>query len=244
MKNTLKTSLALLAVLIGSAFTAQAQTALVATTLTAAIAAGQRTVALASLTGMVVGNEIFFGPGDASKILSINTPGLTVTTSVRGAAGTKSFAHVSGTMVLTGPGPAFVGYDPAGTCAAGQGLFLYTPVINLTTGRQWLCDILGNVAPGFGNTDVPAHTTAAVASAAGVVLPTGPLFHITGALAITGFTIPVGFDPKGGGNICVIPDGAFTTTTAGNIAKASTGVVGVVDCWTWDSNTAKFYPSY
>jgi hypothetical protein len=80
-----------------------------------------------------------------------------------------------------------------------------------------------------------------VASAAGLVTPSGPLFHITGTAAITGFNIPVGFT---GGSFTVIPDGAFTTTTANNIAIASTAVVSKPLTFTFDAGTAKFYPSY
>ncbi|HEY1533771.1 MAG TPA: hypothetical protein VGF76_07120, partial [Polyangiaceae bacterium] len=95
--------------------------------------------------------------------------------------------------------------------------------------------------PGWGNTDSPARVSAAVASAAGLITPSGPLFHITGTAAITGFNVPVGFQS---GGFCAIPDGAFTTTNATNIAIASTAVVNKLLCWTWDDTNSKFVPSY
>ena len=94
---------------------------------------------------------------------------------------------------------------------------------------------------GFNNPEPNKGPTAAVASAAGAILPSGPLFHVTGALAVTGFTIPVGF---AGGSFVVIPDGAFTWTTAGNIAVAGTAVVNRALTFTWDSSVSKFNPSY
>ena len=49
---------------------------------------------------------------------------------------------------------------------------------------------------------------------------------------------------SGGGQIVLIPTGIFTTTTAGNIALISTAVVGKALIMTYDSATAKWYPSY
>jgi hypothetical protein len=53
--------------------------------------------------------------------------------------------------------------------------------------------------------------------------------------------MPVGF---AGGSFTIIPDGAFTWTTAGNIAIAGTAVVGVPITFTYDSYLGKFYPAY
>lgn len=63
--------------------------------------------------------------------------------------------------------------------------------------------------------------------------------HISGALAITGFTPPF---PDFVGTICIIPDGTFTTTTATNIGLASTAVVGKALFMTYDGS--KWWPSY
>jgi hypothetical protein len=242
MKN-LKTIALLGLVLFGGSSLTYAQTPLTATTLSAGIDSSQRTFKIASATGVTANATELFIDNEALPVVAIS--GTTVSVAPRGSAGTRAMGHISGAMVLAGPPQAFVGYDPSGSCTAGQGLFQYTPVVNINTGNQWLCGLLGKVVPGWGNgTDLP-QPTAAVASAAGLITPSGPLFHITGALAITGFNIPVGFDPKGGAqSVCVIPDGAFTTTNANNIAIASTGVVSKTLCWTYDPNTSKFYPSY
>lgn len=242
MKTTLKTlSLILLVVLLG-AF-ASAQTSLTQTTLSSALTSSATIVRVASATGITAGTTLLYVDKEAMFVNSISGTVVGVT---RGSAGTKAFAHVSGAMVLSGPPPAFVSYEPSGACTNGQGLFLYSPVINVVTGNQWLCStVLGKIVPGWGNIDASPGVTTAVASAAGLVTPSGPLFHITGALAITGFNIPVGLDPKSGQNLCVIPDGTYTTTAANNIALASTAVVSKTMCFQYDGNAAKpFFPSY
>jgi hypothetical protein len=143
-------------------------------------------------------------------------------------------------MVLVGAPNLFNSYDPTGGCTAVN--TFVTPWVNTTSGNEWLCSTVTNSwVPGFGNDAALDVPTAAVASAAGLITPSGPLFHVTGTAAITGFNIPVGF---AFGSFCVIPDGIFTTTNANNIAIASTAVVSKVDCWQYDPATAKFYPSY
>ena len=57
-------------------------------------------------------------------------------------------------------------------------------------------------------------------------------------------TINVPPQMVGGGEIVLIPTGIFTTTTAGNIALASTAVVSKALIFFWDATTAKWYPSY
>jgi hypothetical protein len=47
-----------------------------------------------------------------------------------------------------------------------------------------------------------------------------------------------------GGSITLIPTGAFTWTTAGNIALAGTAVVSKALIMTYDYGTGKWYPSY
>ena len=159
-----------------------------------------------------------------------------------------------GTIVITEPsisgGPLFNGpflsgfqeFDPIGGTQTNQASSVNQPWLNLTNGNQWLFSALTGVwVPGWNNPNSIKGVTAAVASAAGVILPSGPLFHVTGTAAITGFTLPIGF---AGGSFTIIPDGAFTWTTAGNIAIAGTAVVGVPITWTYDSYLGKFYPAY
>lgn len=247
MKNTLKT-LTLVAALFMAA-TAFGQTALTQTTLSGALTTSRQiTFQVASATGITApsysgSGSLLYVDQEAMAVVSLNGSYVTVQ---RGAAGTGAATHVSGAMVLIGPPNAFIsGFDPQGSCTNGSGVFAYSPVINLKTGNQWLCStVTSKVIPGYVNSWTNNGVATAVASAAGKITPSGPLFHITGTAAITGFNIPVGFDPMGGGTICAIPDGLWTTTNANNFAIASTAVVSKTECWTYDANTAKFYPAY
>jgi len=208
------------------------------TTLSYAITTtAQVTIFPASNTGFLVGNYVFVDC-EAMQITGVSTLNTSVTVR-RAQLGTPATLHAAGAMVLQGLPQIFQAYDPQGSCTASS--TLAQPLINVRTGYQWLCSSVSNTwVPGFNNS-FPVSPTTAVASAAGLVTPTGPLFHITGTNAITGFNIPVGFAK---GTICAVPDAIWTTTTANNIALASTAVVSKVECWTYDPNTAKFYPSY
>jgi hypothetical protein len=208
------------------------------TSLSNAITSNVQTFIVASATNITATPATtLFVETEAMQVISITGTTVTVT---RGANSTKAVAHASGSMVLAGKPDWFFGYAPTGACTTAA--TYATPFVNLATGAQYLCSTVTlQWGAGWQNTLLPPTVSTAVASAAGLVTPSGPLFHITGALAITGFNIPLGFAY---GSFTVIPDGAFTTTTANNIAIASTGVVGKALVFTYDSNSGKFYPSY
>lgn len=208
------------------------------TTLSAPISTSVQTFFVASATNITANPAtLLYVDVEAMFVLSVNGTAVTVQ---RGMQGTKATTHASAEMVLAGRPDSFYSYNAVGSCTVAQ--TYVTPFVNVQNGTEWLCSPLTGIwAPGWSNTLEPPTTSAAVASAAGLILPTGPLFHVTGALAITGFSIPVGFSY---GSFTIIPDGIFTTTTATNIAIASTAVVGKPMVFTFDSNTSKFYPSY
>jgi hypothetical protein len=82
-------------------------------------------------------------------------------------------------------------------------------------------------------------------ASADTIVPKAPLTHVTGTRQITTITVPPQFAQSGfGGCLRLIPDGAFTTGTGGNIAAASTAVVSRILELCYDSTTAKWYPSY
>lgn len=81
----------------------------------------------------------------------------------------------------------------------------------------------------------------AVASAT-TIAPTGPYFHVTGVTDVVTITAPA--ECTAGCEITIIPDGVFATTTAGNIALASTAVVNKALRMVYDAATVKWYPSY
>ena len=67
----------------------------------------------------------------------------------------------------------------------------------------------------------------------------GQVCTVSGSAAINTIGLPYnGFI----GSIVLIPTGAFTTTTSGNIANSSTAVVGQALTMTYDGS--KWHPSY
>ena len=242
MKNLInKLSIALVALALSAG--AYGQIALTQTTLGAAINSTQTTFPVAATTGISVDSALFVVDpgrthGELMRVTAVNSTTLRVTV-LRG--GGNQVAHVNGALVVIGPNNnAFQAYNPLGACAAAN--TRYTPWFNATTGESWLCSTVTlSWVPGFSRLTDNAGPTAAVASAAGQITASGPLFHITGTAAITGFTTPIG---GFGREFCVIPDALFTTTTANNIGLATAAVVGKTLCFTNDPISGKLYPSY
>lgn len=155
-----------------------------------------------------------------------------------------------------------LGTPISGTLTTCTGLPLTTgvtgtlPVANGGTGVTASTGTGNNVlsaSPTFTGTIVSANithsglvaTTAAaptVASAA-TIAPTTSIVFISGTAAIDTITAPTPI-ASGGGRITLIPTGAFTWTTAGNIAVAGTAVVSRALDIIYDVTTTKWYPSY
>jgi hypothetical protein len=231
----------------GAAF---AQTnVLTSTTLSLAALSTDRVITVTSATGInapaqgVIGSQLYvFAPGnprgETMLVQSVNGTAISV---ARGRTGAASGWPLGATVFIGQPN-WFRAYDPGGNCVTASTYI--APHVNVLTGAQFLCSpVTLTWVPSWNNplVDAAAAPTAAVASAAGLITPSGPLFHVTGTSAITGFNIPLGFV---GGSFTVIPDAIFTTTSANNIALASTAVVGKALRFTYDAVTAKFYPSY
>ncbi len=223
---------------------------LVQTSLSAAITAKQTTFAVAAATGIngasasVPGSALYIVDpgqirGELVNVISISS----TTVTVRRAD--KATPHVSSAMVLVATAPNwFYSVDPVGSCVTAS--VYASPYLNVTNGAQWLCSAKTlSWVPGWGNPyGSPAVLSGtATASVAGATAVAGPLIEISGTNAITSFTMSVGWN---GNPFCVVPTGAYTTTATNNIAKASTGVSKVQQCWVWDANisTASFVPSY
>jgi hypothetical protein len=78
-----------------------------------------------------------------------------------------------------------------------------------------------------------------VVSSASTITPTSLIFHVSGTTTISTINIPfTGWT----GQITIIPDGLFLTTTGGNIAIASSAIVNKALIMTFDGT--KWYPSY
>ena len=248
--KTLKLAVLSFALLLLPMLASAQQNNLTQTTLSAALTASGTTVVLASGTGVTTGANAY------TTALYIDREYLVVTanpgavsgtyTVLRGQGGTGATAHASGTMVLLGKPSWFVASDPQGVCVLAN--VIATPIVNYKTGNESLCSsVTLTFGPGFMNS-IPevAIVTKLVASAAGAILPSGPLFHVNGTAAITGFTIPVGCNATavGGCQFTIIPDAVFTWTAAGNIALAGTAVVNKALTFTWDATNSKWVPSY
>jgi hypothetical protein len=79
-----------------------------------------------------------------------------------------------------------------------------------------------------------------VLASATTIAPTNAVHHISGTTAIATITVPAFCSPTC--TLYLIPDGLFTTTTAGNISLASTAVVNKALVMVYDGT--KFNPSY
>lgn len=218
------------------------QNVMTQTSTSAAMTASQNTVVVASATNIAVNttNLYIVDPGQTvGELVRVNSISGTTIGVTRGVAG-KNGGHTSGAMVLVGSNQWFNSVDPAGNCVTAS--TYVRPWVNVANGAQWLCSTVTlSWVPGWNNTLAPAGATATVASAAGTITPSGPLFSVSGTAAITGFVVPVGFKS---GSFSIIPTGNFTWTTAGNIGLAGTAVTGRVLTFTWDASSSKFLPSY
>jgi hypothetical protein len=244
------------AVPIGPSSLAGGAQGALATQVGVASATGIQTAAFGSqpVTYLYVDQELM-------GVLSLAQGQTTIFNVLRALSGTKAAYHASGSMVLIGTmTPQFGGVagsggfqqtDPplGGVCnLANSGI---TPWVNIITGAQWQCTSTAGApatngvwAPSWNNPLAKQSpvTTAAVASAA-ALLPSGPLFHVTGTTGITSFSIPVGFNATavGYGSFCYINDAVASTTIGNNIGTAYTPVAGQAICWYWDAQNSKFY---
>lgn len=234
----------LITILALSAAMAFGQTALTQTTTSTAMLISDQAITVASATGISARTWLYVvDPGNQVGEIMQVSPSYSSGTRIpvlRGVRGAQ-FAHVSGAVAIIAPyGDAFRNTNPYGSCSAAT--TGYTPQINTQTGEQWLCSTVTlSWVPGWNNSAAKA-STATVASAAGLLTPSGPLFTVSGTAAITGITAPVGFTNSGG--FCIVPSGAFTWTTANNIAVAGTAVVGRLLCFQYSATTSKYVASY
>jgi hypothetical protein len=200
---------------------------------------------------------------DREEMLVISVNGLQLTV-VRGVNGTVATPHNIGAMVLAGQPRWFYVQDPGGLgTPGGAGSIsnvpcvlnnvVVSPWVNIRTATQWYCSPTALVwTPGFNNAQLPIGPPAAtVASVAGATNISFPVIKISGANAITSWTFTgngaIGVNglatanTQTGGQFCVIPTGAFTTTATNNIGAATTAIVGVEQCWVWNGPDGKWY---
>lgn len=228
-------------------------TALTATTISSAItSASATTVTLASATGVTIQGS----NGQFNTVLYIGKELMGVKSLVsgttynvqRGLQATRPLTYTSGAGVLLGsPTGNFMSADysaevvPGTTCVNTNSVTL--PHIYLKSGNFYDCvGATGTQQWMITNSDIKPVLGTTVASPAGVLTPTGTTFLVSGTNAITGITVPQGW--ASGMCLKILPTGAATTTTATNIAIASTMVVGKALFMCWNGTTSKWYPSY
>lgn len=188
--------------------------AITATTLSGAVAASDKTIGVASATGisapvsttgsgftyLYVESELMFVTGVVGTQVSV----------LRGQGGTVAVAHSASAPVLIGLPSDFAGFTPAMKAVVTQ------------------------LPNNFAGVSAP------VASAT-TITASGPLFHVTGTTATATINPPAGFVE---GSITVIADAIWTWTNAGNIQVAGTvTTAGSSVTFTYDSATGKWYPS-
>lgn len=197
-------------------------------------------------------------------VIGVNGTALTV---VRGVNGTVATPHATLAMVLFGQPRFFYVQDPGGLGSPGGSGYIsnvpcvlanvvVSPWVNIRSGAQWYCNPTSLVwTPGFNNPLLPLGASfSTVASAAGAQAIPGPVSKISGTNAITSFTFTgngnIGLNGAAtantqvGGQFCIIPTGAYTTTATNNIGAATTAVVGQMQCWTWNGPDGKWYSSH
>jgi hypothetical protein len=275
--KTLRRAVLILAAMLGFCGISQAQVALTQTTLASSVSGPafysggtvniDQTIFLSSVTGISAPSlpgspvSIIYVGREAMGVFTVNTSLKSVNV-FRGYLGTQAGPHPNGDMVLISnvyaTNQAFGGnilpsgffqVDPPANGACTAAGTPTTPWLNVLTGGQWICSSITKTwVPGFVNTfSSGEQETATVPAAAGTVLPSGPLFVISGAGAITGFTIPIGCNATAVGQctftVIAAAGSTWTWTAAGNIMTAGTGTAGHTFTFTWSASLQKFVPS-
>jgi hypothetical protein len=184
--------------------------------------------------------------GDST--LRLNTSGLFNTAIGGSALATTTgntnigIGYLSGFEITTGSNNVILGNFDGNTPGV-------LDIRTATTGYVVLSNGNGDVAAYWNGADASfvgllgTNAAATTIASAATIAPTKSITFISGTAAVVTITASTSFSTAGG-TITLIPTGAFTWTTAGNIAVAGTAVVNRALTMTYDSGTTKWYPSY
>ena len=172
----------------------------------------------------------YFGTGSRNINFGVNA-GLNATSSDN-----TNIGFSAGSDLTTGGGNTVIG---ANVAAGGTAITNNIVFGNGTGAEKARHNNSGWIFTGTIATPAAAPTIASATT----IAPTVAITFISGTTAIATITAPSPIS-LGGGTITLIPTGLWTTTTAGNIALASTAVVSKKLDLTYDVTTAKWYPSY
>lgn len=128
--------LTLLTLVLLSSF-AFGQTYLTQTTLSAAVTSSQRTIPLASVSGLTAGNSFVFVDGEVMGVNVVNTSNVQVT---RGSSGSIAASHASSApafLIPSGAADSIKSFSPIGSCTRSN--LLYLPVFNSRNGQVSDC---------------------------------------------------------------------------------------------------------
>jgi len=118
----------------------------------------------------------------------------------------------------------------------------HLPVFYRRTIEAWQHDLYQVLTAFFNeltaNVNGEVQGVGAVLASAAELKPTHAIHHVSGTTAISKITVPLGFT----GPLWLIPDGAWTLTTGGNIALASTATPSRLMTVCFDG--LLWYPSY
>lgn len=125
------------------------------------------------------------------------------------------FGWTNGTLTNTAVGSCDTGLE-----RAGAGI---VQISDCSSGTGSLKGFLGNFTGGV-TAAILEYTVGTSVASATTIAPTNGIQHVSGTTAIVTITPPGGMSSTVGGCIILIADGAWTTTTAGNIQAVMTAV--------------------
>jgi hypothetical protein len=159
----------------------------------------------------------------------------------------------------TGSSNTCVGYAAGDTLTVGTNNVVIGASADVLAASAQNSIVIGRGAVGIGdNTTVLGNSStlatkifgvqstgqvATTITGAATIAPATSIVYVSAFIGIATITPPTGIASTGG-QITIIPTGAFTTLNTGNIAIASTATVSRAMIMTYCAGTSKWYPSY